>query len=129
MRLYRDPDHDYEDMREQQEREIAALQARSERMAVGTLAESEKELLSHGMNPLNAETIAELLYYHLDIAMRKRLFLDHAKQWDQTYHLVFREREQAIAAATRHYRTLLNAAPSFIDSYLAQMVLSEGLTP
>lgn len=124
-----DPDHAMEDRAEQWERETQALEARSQRMALGTLSESESALAAHGMNPLNAEAIAELLYYQLDIAMKRRLFLDRAKQWDGDYARVFREREQAISAATRHYRTLLNCAPAFIDSYLAQMVLSEGLMP
>lgn len=74
------------------------------------------------------EKLEAFLYEHLSLAARARMRMDSARSWNYDYHLDYRGREIALEAASRCYRALLDMGGE-IEPLLAQMFITEGLTP
>ena len=100
-----------------------------ERALVTPTAESvrESQESAPGERPLTRRQIETFLYEHLSIAARARMRMDASRSWSTEYHTDYRAREIALAQASRHYRALLSMGA--IDPLLAQMAMTEGLTP
>lgn len=67
------------------------------------------------------------LYYHLVQAANARSDMDRAGCWGD-HEDARRVRENAIARASHHYKALIAMNP-MLEPLLAQMALTEGLTP
>lgn len=95
------------------------------------LSAREFELLGGGgPQPKQAdrERVEDLLYEHLFTARQRAFELDRLEAWGPDYVNKNREREHALARASEHYRQIL-AWGGQLTPLLAEMVLSEGLTP
>jgi hypothetical protein len=67
------------------------------------------------------------LYFHLVQAGNARGAIDRAHSWGD-YDEALTKRRNSIASASTHYRALLRFGLQ-IDTLLASMALTEGLTP
>lgn len=76
---------------------------------------------------IERERIEDFLYFHLDVARRARLVMDAMREWSMAYAMKHREREVALAAASRNYEHLRDSGG--IPPLLAEMALHEGLLP
>lgn len=99
-------------------------------LALGSLPEVEDEL--NGAPP-DAKSVLEhhedFLYFHLVCARNARSAMDRLRAWGPDYVAKHREREHALAQASKHYLRLIDMGAA-ISPLLAEMVLAEGgLTP
>jgi hypothetical protein len=99
-------------------------------LQLGALSDVEDELT--GAPPdekLSRELTEDLLYFHLECARRAKEALERLREWGPEYNAKYREREHALAQASKHYLRLMDASAT-IPPLLAAMVLAEGgLTP
>lgn len=68
------------------------------------------------------------LYYQLVAAANARSNMDRAPSWGE-FEDARVARANAVARASHHYRILVAALGPKLDSLLASMALTEGLTP
>ncbi len=97
---------------------------------LGSLSEIEDELQGPPPDEGHAQELTEdLLYFHLACARRAKAELERFRHWGPDYNAKFREREHALAQASKHYLRLIDSGAQ-IPALLVQMVLAEGgLTP